>query len=323
MVFELIFLLQLTPIRKKLGPIPRNSSAPHFIDANKILPRNVSTPGFAIGGKNPNLRPTYGSQLSADSNQQHVMFGIEAGSNTQLSNTQLYLEPSSLSRRNSRRGSSKALVRPFSRKDLFYGGSVHHLVDQNEMPANWDQYRHSIISTPRRLSSFPRGSIVASHLSLPMSERKASSVVPDELLEPEGAQPIWNALKEMVNLTLLVNPIFLLVGISNVFGMLGFYVPFVYLPNMAVLRGVSVENANFLLSIIGISNTIGRVISGWFSDFSWVDSLLVTNLAILFSGISTLVLPFCTTYASFVIIALLFGLFVAAYISLTSIGKAF
>ena len=84
-----------------------------------------------------------------------------------------------------------------------------------------------------------------------MSERKASSVVPDELLEPEGAQPIWNALKEMVNLTLLVNPIFLLVGISNVFGMLGFYVPFVYLPNMAVLRGVSVENANFLLSIIG------------------------------------------------------------------------
>ena len=101
----------------------------------------MSTPGF---GKQ---RPTYSSQLSAESNQ-HVMFGIEAGSNTQLSNTQLYLEPTSLSRRNSRRG-SKALVRPFSRKDLFYGGSVNHLVDQNEMPANWDQYRHSIISTPR------------------------------------------------------------------------------------------------------------------------------------------------------------------------------
>ena len=101
---------------------------------------------------------------------------------------------------------------------------------------------------------------MASHLSLPMSERKASSVIPDELLEPEGAQPIWNALKEMVNLTLLVNPIFLLVGISNVFGMLGFYVPFVYLPNMAVKRGVSVENANFLLSIIGISNTLGKLI---------------------------------------------------------------
>jgi hypothetical protein len=49
-----------------------------------------------------------------------------------------------------------------------------------------------------------------------------------------------------------------LIAISNVFGMLGFYVPFVYLPNMAVLQGIPVESANFLLSIIGISNTIGK-----------------------------------------------------------------
>jgi MCP family monocarboxylic acid transporter-like MFS transporter 14 len=69
----------------------------------------------------------------------------------------------------------------------------------------------------------------------------------------------------------------------------------------------------------GISNTIGRVFAGWLSDFSWVDSLLVTNFAILFSGLSTIILPFCTNYASFVTIALLFGFCVAAYISLTSI----
>jgi len=47
--------------------------------------------------------------------------------------------------------------------------------------------------------------------------------------------------------------------------------------------------------------------------------LLVTNLAIFFSGVSTLVLPFCTSYGAFATIALLFGFFVAAYISLTSI----
>ena len=71
-------------------------------------------------------------------------------------------------------------------------------------------------------------------------------------LEKEGAQPIWNTLKEMVNFTLLSNPIFLLVGASNIFGMLGFYVPFVYLPNMAASKeGISVEDANFLISIIG------------------------------------------------------------------------
>ncbi len=59
--------------------------------------------------------------------------------------------------------------------------------------------------------------------------------------------------------------------------------------------------------------------AGWFSDFSWVDSLLVTNLAILFSGVSAFVLPFCSSYGAFVFVALMFGFFVAAYISLTSI----
>ena len=39
--------------------------------------------------------------------------------------------------------------------------------------------------------------------------------------------------------------------------MLGFYTPFVYLPNLAALNGVAVEDANFLVSVIGISNTLG------------------------------------------------------------------
>ena len=31
------------------------------------------------------------------------------------------------------------------------------------------------------------------------------------------------------------------------------------------------EDAAFLVSVIGISNTLGRVISGWISDFTWVN----------------------------------------------------
>ncbi len=129
-----------------------------------------------------------------------------------------------------------------------------HLTEANELPVNWADYRHSIISTPRRLSTVPRMSIVASHLSLAHMDTRKSSIIPAELSldEPQGSSPMWTILKEMVNVELLMNPTFQLVGISNVFGMLGFYVPFVYLPNMAALRGVSVEDANFLLSVIGM-----------------------------------------------------------------------
>ena len=73
------------------------------------------------------------------------------------------------------------------------------------------------------------------------------------------------------------------------------------------------------MNFSGVSNTIGRVLAGWFSDFSWVNSLLVTNIAIFLSGVSVFVLPLCNSYGLFVFVALMFGFFVAAYISLTSI----
>ena len=47
----------------------------------------------------------------------------------------------------------------------------------------------------------------------------------------EGAIPLFTY--PGFNDILLKDPIFLLIGISNVFGMMGFYTPFVYLPNMA------------------------------------------------------------------------------------------
>lgn len=43
------------------------------------------------------------------------------------------------------------------------------------------------------------------------------------------------ALATMMDMSLLKDPVFLLIGISNVFGMAGLYVPFVYLVDAAVL----------------------------------------------------------------------------------------
>ncbi len=135
-------------------------------------------------------------------------------------------------------------------------------------------YRHSVISIPK-FSIHPvesssglslhRGSVVASHLSIPRDFRLGSLTEKDG--DPEPKQSILESLKELSNFNLLSNKYFMLIALSNVFGMLGFYVPFVYLPNMAVLKGVSVQNANFLLSVIGISNTIGKKIKNRNDDF--------------------------------------------------------
>ena len=52
------------------------------------------------------------------------------------------------------------------------------------------------------------------------------------MVDTEGAG-VMEVIKEMMNFSLLKNPLFLLIGISNAVGMIGFFTPFVYLPSMA------------------------------------------------------------------------------------------
>jgi len=68
--------------------------------------------------------------------------------------------------------------------------------------------------------------------------------------------------------------------LSNIFGFLALYVPYMYLPNMAAESGISADKASYIISIIGISNTIGRFIAGAFVDLPWVSSLVVTNISL-------------------------------------------
>ena len=69
--------------------------------------------------------------------------------------------------------------------------------------------------------------------------------------------PILTVLKEMVNVELFVDAKFVLFGLSVFFGILGLYIPYAYLPSLAVDclaeygQTLSKERANFLLSIIG------------------------------------------------------------------------
>lgn len=58
------------------------------------------------------------------------------------------------------------------------------------------------------------------------------------------------ALATMMDVSLLKNPVFLLIGISNLFGMAGLYVPFVYLLDAAVLDVSRELKYSFYLQII-------------------------------------------------------------------------
>lgn len=107
-----------------------------------------------------------------------------------------------------------------SRKDIFYSGSVYNLaLDMSEEKRISDNslkgYRQSIVSIPRNGTFAHRGSVVACHLSIPSEE-----ILDPELLKEkiETTNPIMNVLKEMLDFDIMLNPLFALICISNIFG---------------------------------------------------------------------------------------------------------
>ncbi len=108
-----------------------------------------------------------------------------------------------------------------SRKDIFYSGSIYNLAldmtEEKEMISDsaLKGYRHSIISIPKNSNFVPRGSVVASHLSIPVEEIVDPQMIKDKI---EASNPVLSVLKEMLNFEIMLNPLFVLICISNVFG---------------------------------------------------------------------------------------------------------
>lgn len=190
---------------------------------------------------------------------------------------------------------AKEVERPLYRKDIFYSGSVTHLAEYKNADS-MQNYIRSVTS------------------------------IPGECKEENGAKGCLRMCKsasdtfgEMMDFSLLKNPVFAVYGLSCFLCMFGFYIPFIYLPDCAILKGHPRDQAAFLLSIIGIANTVGRVLCGWVSDQPWADSLLINNLALIMAGVATIASPFCVSYGLLGAYSCVFGLGIAVFVSLRSI----
>ena len=233
-----------------------------------------------------------------------------------------------------------------SRADIFYSGSIRHIHDPEMMENDMVGLRSnrtsfvSIGPVNRSKGSFkgssnslvlPRSSLILDHYD------HSQELQLDTTPRDEEDSSMMKIIKTMVNPSLFKDPKFVLIAASNLVGFLGFFVPFLYLPSLASSKeDVSAEEAAILLSVIGISNTVGRIVCGYISDFAWVDPLVVTNISFILtgndkfvrmlswimlicSGISILIFPLLEGFTEFIAISLMFGVSIAALITLTSI----
>jgi len=186
-----------------------------------------------------------------------------------------------------------------NRKDILYGGSLINIPEYKRDP---QQYRKSIC-----------------HLS---EEAELDSAMMDQEAKiccfstsPKRARNF----NQMLDFSLFKDPIFLMYACSNFLTSLGFNVPYVYTVDRAILWEIDPKMASFLLSVIGIANTIGRIILGWLSDQRWANRLYMYNFCLICCGLSMGLSVFCTDYISQVVYCAVFGVTSGAYVGLTSV----
>ena len=119
------------------------------------------------------------------------------------------------------------------------------------------------------------------------------------------------ALSEMADLSIYKNWTFLVFSLASFLGMVAFYVPFMFIPDLAVeYYAVSKDTAMTLVSVIGGANICGRIFWGWLADRPRMDPLVIQNVCL---AIVTLVLacvPACPGFYTLMGLCTLFGFFV-------------
>lgn len=164
--------------------------------------------------------------------------------------------------------------------------------------------------------------------SLNSSVRFAGEVTIDEIEEYSSQREIpgWCLyVSNLFDLSLLKEKAFVLYAFTSFLSMLGFFIPYFFVPMkmMNMTKGKEEaefsDDSTFILSILGISTTIGRVLIGWVADRPWSNTNLINNGSMVLAGLVTLVCPFLDGNAQMTIFAVGFGFFTAGFLSLRSI----
>ena len=75
-------------------------------------------------------------------------------------------------------------------------------------------------------------------------------------------------------------PVLFLLTMGDCLSALSLYIPYTHLPPAATAVGISPANAAFLISALGVTNTVGRLVSGWLADKPCINPMVLILVSI-------------------------------------------
>ena len=184
-------------------------------------------------------------------------------------------------------------IQPFTRRDSFYDLNLDKFVpiDESGTP-EWKNYRRSIVEEmsddqPRR------GSIILRHL--------------DQDTNPDAVQPAKVVLKPMLDMSLILQPKFLVLALNRFLTDTFFFFPFQFLPHIMISLGFDQKSAGLGLSIYALTCLCARNTIGLVADHPKVNILTLHQVATVLISLSLWTLQFCETKLAFYGLAALMG----------------
>lgn len=133
-------------------------------------------------------------------------------------------------------------------------------------------------------------------LSLSSLSQSKSNSVSDSCLS------FFSCSCEYFELSLLLHRGFLTYSLAVTCFNTGYFIPYVHLVAHSHLVGFSEFQAAFVISSTGVTDIVGRVVSGWASDLWRVRSLHLLTIWTALVGLFLLLLPLCSLQGNYVVL---------------------
>ncbi|KAI1293711.1 Monocarboxylate transporter 12 [Halotydeus destructor] len=143
----------------------------------------------------------------------------------------------------------------------------------------------------------------------------------------EGNSPARNCFEDvketfsdLIDVSIFKSVKYTIFCLSNFLLYMCIDIPYVYMPDHAIHTGsADRESSSFLISVIGIVNTIGIVLVGYIGDKPWIEPATLYSFFISLSGVSIGLIPFIHDYAGLATLAACFGFTISANYALVSV----
>ncbi|CAH2211209.1 jg3514 [Pararge aegeria aegeria] len=183
----------------------------------------------------------------------------------------------------------------------------HHYLKDLKMPLNSISHRNAMLNIKRyklKASSCP--------------DIFKNSMITVNEQEEKWYDDCLSCLADMFNVNLFKKITFNLLCFGTIIIFVWFIVPYFYLAEHMIQEGYSEDDGAFMLSLIGITNTIGMVSLGWIGDFPKVSISNLYAVCLILCGASVAAIPkAASNYWILASICSSFGLLFAASFTFT------